>query len=170
MTTALDLIGKDTELQNHWIRRLIAIIIDVIIIYIVFWIITIAFIFTVRHWWLLFPLFAGIIWLFYTAILEGIRGATIGKSLINLQVIGTHEQMDIAKGFIRNISKIHGLILLLDFLIGFVSHGDPRQRFLDRISNTTVIRTDVQERFPGAAQGPPRHERRGVGIPLDRHK
>jgi hypothetical protein len=46
------------------------------------------------------------------------------------------------------------LAFLIDWLIGFVTDGDPRQRFLDRIANTSVVRTDVQEIIPGAFQPP----------------
>jgi uncharacterized RDD family membrane protein YckC len=155
MVSALDLIGRDTQLQSHWIRRIIAIIIDFIIVIVIFGL-----------WDFLFlPFYMGIIWLLYTIILEGLHGATLGKRFLNLRVISLEGPMDIVKSLIRNISKIHGLLLLLDWIVGFVSHGDPRQRFLDRIAKTTVERIDQGEHFPGAIQAPPK---RGYGIPVRR--
>jgi hypothetical protein len=99
-------------------------------------------------------LITGSIWLIYSVILEGMGGATIGKRLMNLVVVSVEGPMDLMKALIRNISKIYGLIFLIDWLIGFITDGDPRQRFFDRIANTTVVRTDVQEIIPGAFQPP----------------
>ena len=43
------------------------------------------------------------------------------------------------KAFIRNISKIHSIFLLLDWLTAFVTpRDDRRQKYTDRISGTTV--------------------------------
>jgi hypothetical protein len=99
-------------------------------------------------------LITGIIWFFYFFILEGISGATLGKRFMNLRVVPTMGEMGIVKSIIRNISKIYWLFFLVDWLIGFVTDGDPRQRFMDRIANTTVVRTDAQEVFTGAYQPP----------------
>jgi hypothetical protein len=87
--------------------------------------------------------------------MEGFAGgATIGKRLVNLVVVSVEGPMDVTKAFLRNISKIYWLFFLADWLIGFVTDGDPRQRYFDRFSNTTVVRTDVQEVFYGAYQPP----------------
>ena len=103
---------------------------------------------------LVLALITGIIWFFYFFILEGISGATLGKRFMNLRVVPTLGEMSIVKSIIRNISKIYWLFFLVDWLIGFVTEGDPRQRFMDRIANTTVVRTDAQEVFTGAYQPP----------------
>jgi hypothetical protein len=42
---------------------------------------------------------------------------------------------------VRNISKIFFLFLLLDWLVGFATEGDPKQKLLDRSAGTTVILT-----------------------------
>lgn len=160
MPSALDMFGSDTELQNHWIRRIVAIIIDAIIIWVIWWVFSLIVSFgTIFHgygYWLGIGFFHGIIWFLYSAILEGIREATIGKMVLNLRVVSNEGPFDMAKAFIRNISKIFWVFLLLDWIVGFVTEGDPRQRFLDRIGNTTVIRTDIGE-----------HYAVGRGIPLD---
>jgi hypothetical protein len=140
MVKAIDLLGNNSQMQNHWARRLIAIIIDWIIIQII-WLIVTTFI-------------SGIIWLGYSIFLEAVGGATLGKRVLNLRVVSTEGPMDFTKAVIRNITKIHGLLLLIDWLVGIITDGDPRQRYMDRISNTTVIRTDVQEVFMGAFQPP----------------
>jgi uncharacterized RDD family membrane protein YckC len=159
MVKAIDLLGNNSQMQNHWARRLIAIIIDAIII-VVIWVIIRTILFTVNviipgfWYWTIEPFFQGLIWLGYSILLEAVGGATLGKRILNLRVVSTEGPMDFTKAVIRNITKIHGLLLLIDWLVGIITDGDPRQRYMDRISNTTVIRTDVQEVFMGAFQPP----------------
>jgi uncharacterized RDD family membrane protein YckC len=148
MSTPLDKIQHERPLQQHWLRRTVAFIIDVIIIAIVYWII-----FTVIFWGWFFgvPFFwfggwffmTGFIFFLYTGIMEGTGGATFGKLFIKLKVTHSSGKMDIGKGMIRSISKLFWPLLFLDVLIGFVTNGDPRQRYLDRMTETLVI--DVQQ-------------------------
>lgn len=155
MVSALNLIGSNDQLQSHWLRRFIAIIIDWIIIVLIWLVIAAVIAFAsifLPGGLLLLPFFWGFLWVIYSGFLEGMGGATIGKRLMNMVVVSVDGPMDLTKGFIRNISKIYSLAFLIDWLIGFVTDGDPRQRFLDRIANTSVVRTDVQEIIPGAFQ------------------
>ena len=136
---------------SHWLLRLIAYIIDSIIILIPTWIIwffiTLSLIFAESvfffAWgaWLILPLILGIIEVFYFVLLDVYWGATIGK-----RVLGLHVQMvnggkvPVDKAFIRNISKIYWLFLILDWLIGVATPGaDRRQKYTDRIAGTTVV-------------------------------
>ncbi|UCF08267.1 MAG: RDD family protein [Thermoplasmata archaeon] len=157
MVKAIDLIGSNNLLQQHWIRRFVAAIIDAIFMVIIY---LVLFVFVIFTFWIipfldvLFTLFWGLIWFVYAFVLEGMTGATLGKRFLNLRVVSYEGPMNLMKALIRNISKIHGLIFFIDWLVGFVTDGDPRQRFMDRIANTTVIRTDVQEVFAGAYQPP----------------
>jgi len=43
--------------------------------------------------------------------------------------------------FIRNISKIYWIIVLIDTVIGLATPGDPHQKVTDRIAGTTVVST-----------------------------
>ena len=164
MVKAIDIIANNPDLQTHWFKRLIAIIIDLIIVIIAWWIISIpfaigSFLFFGSFGLGRFGIFFWILWLLYTVVLEGARDATIGKSIVNLRVQVFDGRMDFVKALIRNISKIHGLLLILDWIVGMVIDGDPRQRFLDRISNTVVVRTDYEERFPPGPAGSPYYNR-----------
>ena len=49
---------------------------------------------------------------------------------------------------VRNISKLHWVLLLLDLLGGMVLEGDPRQKFSDRIANTVVYRPSADPSSP----------------------
>jgi len=161
MVRVIDTIASDQQLQSHWIYRIVAIIIDWIIILIAVWIISIpiaigSFLSGRGMLWGFGSLFTFAIWFLYVFILEGIKGKTIGKHLLNLRVVTIDGgPIDIAKSIIRNISKIHGILLFLDWLAGMATDGDPRQRFLDRIAGTVVIRMDTQENFQGAYPPPP---------------
>jgi len=136
----------------HWFVRLIAYIIDAIIIAIVTIIIdgivAIALlvsgggIFLYGGFWLFTGIF-GLLSILYFIILDVAWGATIGKRLMGLQVQTIDGGgISIDKSFIRNISKIFWLFLLLDWLIAVVTAGaDRRQKLTDRWAGTTVIQT-----------------------------
>ncbi|WP_455392128.1 RDD family protein [[Eubacterium] cellulosolvens] len=146
MSTPIDHLQRDRRLQEHWLRRIVAIIIDYVIIWVIVWIITFAvafsmFVFGGFGFFFGGSFLTGIILLFYSAFLEGTRGATIGKSLLRLRVVCNRGPMNIGKALLRNVSKIHWIILLIDLILAFLTAGDPRQRYLDRIVNTTVIDT-----------------------------
>jgi len=141
----------------HWIYRLIALIIDSIITGIIgyiIYIIILPLLFTSTTifgitvlavpWYagvLLLPFIYGLILVIYSAVLEASWGGmTIGKKLLGLQVQTTSGgKVDVGKAFIRNISKIFWLLLLLDWLLGIVTPGNKLQKFTDRMAGTKVI-------------------------------
>ncbi len=156
---------------THWIYRLIAYIIDSIIIGIpaaIIYYLAIIPVITTSYvyygvtiyggapWWgfLLLPFILGILQLLYFMILDTMWGATIGKRILGLQVQNTTGgRVPFGKSFIRNISKIYGLFLILDWLVGILTNGDKRQKFTDRIAATTVIQT--RDAFNTAPPPPP---------------
>jgi uncharacterized RDD family membrane protein YckC len=156
---------------TNWIYRLIAYIIDSIIIaipsYIIYWLLVIPLATTsvdygfgvayaVTAWWAfwLLPLILGIIEVVYFAILEVSWGSSIGKRFLKLQVQTVNGgKLDFGKAFVRNISKIYGLFLFIDWLIGIVSAGNKNQRFLDRSAGAVVVR--VGEPFASTPPPPP---------------
>jgi len=150
---------------THWLYRLIAFIIDWIIVGIVAYIIYIfAFVAAVLSGsailivgtYFFLPLFWGILIVIYSAILDVYWGATIGKRIFGLQVqMVNGGKVTIEKAFIRNISKIYGyeFLLFLDWLIAVVTTGtDKRQKFTDRIAGTTVVQ--VRQAFQSASPPP----------------
>ncbi len=152
MSTGFEKIGSDSRLQDHWIRRLVAFIIDGIITFIgaliVAAIIAIPFVIIAAAAglpWFVFdvfvgPFFFGVIGVLYIALLESWYGWTFGKRIMNLKTVkvdGQKPSLDAA--FIRNISKIHPILLLLDVIIGLATPGDPHQKIMDRFAGTTVV-------------------------------
>jgi uncharacterized RDD family membrane protein YckC len=158
--------GSSSELDmNHWLYRFLALIIDSIIIGIPVYIIW-NFVFWSLFWsgawwmlgygsWLLLPLLLGIIEVFYFVILDVSWGATVGKRVLGLQVqMVDGGKVPFGKAFIRNISKIYWLFLLLDWIIGIATPGpDRRQKYTDRMAGTTVV--SVKQPFVSAAPPPP---------------
>ncbi len=145
MSTGFEKLRTDTELQNHWIRRFIAMVFDAIIAGIAAWILT----------WILSPfwivgmpwgwgfasfLIWGVIWFLYASFTESSMGWTIGKQVVNLKVRTTDGRIPaIDVAFIRNISKVFLPLYLLDVIVGLATPGDPTQKYADRIAGTIVF-------------------------------
>jgi len=90
--------------------------------------------------WLSIPFVLGFIFVIYFTITESFYGYTIGKRIVNLKVVKTNgKKPSLESAFLRNISKIHFLFLILDTLGGFFLSKDYHQRYIDQIANTTVV-------------------------------
>lgn len=148
MSTAFGKIGTDRQLQDHWLRRLIAGVIDSILLWIAATIILYFVPIPSSLWWSV-PLLGntadfvrGVLLFLYAAFLESTWGATIGKQFMNLKVTTTGGKLaTLDKTIIRDISKIFGLLWLIDTLIGMATVGDPHQKYSDRYAGTTVVST-----------------------------
>ena len=107
-------IPEEEDTGSHWGRRVGAIIIDFLLVgiltYCIFWAIGM---FALDIFWLLtiWSLVFGIVLWIYSGALEGGIGATVGKGIIGLEVVAINSEMTGGKGFARNISKIHWILL-----------------------------------------------------------
>ena len=154
--TGLELLRDDHSVRNHWARRVIAFLIDAIIISlavaIISAIIAIPILITTGFptstafptWWATWwgAWFGGAISLvlfLYFFLAEGLYAKTIGKHVMGLRVErldGKH--VDFRDSVIRNISKIYWLLLVLDVLVGLGMHGESSQKWSDRYIGTKV--------------------------------
>jgi uncharacterized RDD family membrane protein YckC len=138
--------------MGHWLLRFIALIIDGIILgiiaAIVFFVLLIPLVFTgaFLDLWLgwgyvfLFPLAIGVLMVLYFLVLEVSWGGTVGKRILGLRVqTVSGGKISFGQAFIRNISKIFWVFLLLDWLIGVATPGDKRQKYSDRMAGTVVV-------------------------------
>jgi uncharacterized RDD family membrane protein YckC len=137
--TAAERVMYESSLQQHWIKRIIAIVIDSIIVgiatTIIGYLINLAGIFS----WLNFPFAMGLIYVIYFTIAELSYGYTIGKKLVNLKVVTSDgKKLSLESAFLRNISKIHFIFLILDTIGGFFLSTDPHQKYVDQIAHTTI--------------------------------
>jgi uncharacterized RDD family membrane protein YckC len=138
--TAAERILNESVLQQHWTKRAIAILIDSLIVGIITAILEFLTDVTGIFNWMSLPFMMGLIYVLYFAVMESIYGYTMGKKIVNLKVTRTNgKKPSLRNAFIRNISKIHFLILLLDTLAGFFTSKDNHQRYIDQIANTTVV-------------------------------
>jgi uncharacterized RDD family membrane protein YckC len=148
---------------NHWLIRLVAFIIDSIIIgivaFIIYFVAIVALISSggLYLWgpFLLLAFILGILELLYFMFMDAYYGGTLGKRILGLQVqMVNGGKVTLDKAFIRNISKIFWLFLLLDWIIGVATQGpDQRQKYTDRIAGTTVV--SIKSAFTTAATPPP---------------
>jgi len=138
MVTGFDYLGRDKTLQEHWLRRFAAIVIDWLIIFI-----PLSVIGSIINWGLfgLWPLSAaGALFFLYCALFDLAIGGTLGKMLLGLKAVSVTGKMDIAQAIMRNITKLFALLLLIDWIIGMaIDTNDPRQKWTDSLVNTSVI-------------------------------
>ncbi len=151
---------------GHWVLRLVALVIDSIIIGIITWILATLILVPLLltgafySFWLgygytvLFPFFLGILEVLYFVILEVAWGGTIGKRLMGLTVQMTNgNKVTLDKAFIRNITKIYWLLLLLDWIVALFTPGADRlKKYSDRMAVTTVVQ--VSKAFIGSTPPP----------------
>lgn len=152
--SGLDTLTKDQAAQQYWLRRLAALIIDGVIVGVAVWILMAIIAMPMMMAYPmggyfyqpyslfgfgLFPLLSGAIFVGYFTFADSHWGGTIGKSLMGLKVTtnnGAMPTMD--KALIRNISKIHWALLLLDFIVGLATQSEYRKKFTDKYAGTMV--------------------------------
>jgi uncharacterized RDD family membrane protein YckC len=149
--SGIDALTKDSKAQEHWGKRLAAIVIDAVVVYAVLWIIAIpliavsiftggfagfAFIAGTFSW------VFGLIFVLYFAIAETTFGASLGKRLMGLKAVSkTGGNPNFAEAFIRNLSKINWLLLLLDVIVGLAVSKGYSQKYSDKLMGTSVTST-----------------------------
>jgi uncharacterized RDD family membrane protein YckC len=151
--SGVDAVMKDSAAQGYWIKRLVALIIDGIIIGVVVAIIfTLIAVMTVLPGFIYggyaplaflfggFTLLVGVLLILYFPVSETMRGATIGKSVMKLKVVGkSGGNPTFVEAFIRNVSKIYWLLLLLDVIVGLATTKGYQQKYSDHIAGTSVV-------------------------------
>ncbi|NLI74571.1 MAG: RDD family protein [Euryarchaeota archaeon] len=138
MYTGFDLLGSNSALRNHWLKRLVAGLIDVTIIFTPIWIVISYF--DLPYDTVAASIVTGIIWLVYASVCEGRYGRTLGKALVRQKVVSLKGRRSYKQTFIRSISKLFWFIFLpFDVAVGLATEGDPRKRWIDTVSNTLVI-------------------------------
>jgi len=143
--TGFTKIYYNRRLQDYWIRRLVAIIIDAVLIGIATLILEII---ARAPWWSMnslgFPFFSGILLFLYSALTEYSYGFTLGKRIMYLKVVrGEGKKPAINLAFLRNATKIYWLALLLDVVIALaLPKRDPTQKYTDTFAGTIVAVAD----------------------------
>jgi len=148
--SGIDAVMKESPAQNYWLRRVIAFAIDAVIVVVILAVVAIAvaiptFVLSGRTGIVslfagVFPVAAGIIIFLYFIVAEVTTGATVGKRIFSLKVVGPKGgNPTLVESLVRNISKIYWLLLLLDVVIGLATSKQYTQKFSDRLVGTSVV-------------------------------
>jgi uncharacterized RDD family membrane protein YckC len=162
LQTGFDRLKDDKGFQDHWAKRVIAYIIDVVIVSVATYVLllavslpalpTIFFGQTFPFAWFWGFWLGGIaplIILAYFVLTEAVFARTIGKELIGLRVARLDsKRLDLWSSFVRNISKIAFILLIVDVAAGLGTHGDGRQKYSDRYIGTIVETTTTTRIIP----------------------
>ena len=85
----------------------------------------------------------GILTFIYWTVLEGYRGQSLGKMVLNLTVVGQFgESIGFKDAAIESFGK--AFLLPLDCLVGWVALPGSGQRLFNRISDTVVANVDEE--------------------------
>ena len=99
-----------------------------------------------RHWEFFALGFESIFFFAYWTVMEGFRGQSIGKMVMNLRVVnrdGTRIRYTTAA--LESLGK--AFLLPLDCLIGWLAMPGTKLRVFNRISNTIVVKSDYKEPY-----------------------
>jgi uncharacterized RDD family membrane protein YckC len=96
------------------------------------------------HWEIFAIGFETIFFFLYWTVMEGFRGQSIGKMVMNLKVVNRDgTKIHYGTASVESIGK--AFLLPLDCLIGWLAMPNTKLRVFNRISNTIVIKTDYKE-------------------------
>jgi uncharacterized RDD family membrane protein YckC len=129
-------------MQNLWGKRFAALIIDFLIVILITWVfsgivyplLAVTNTFGILNYWLIVT---AVIVMVYFTYFEGKLGTTPGKSVMKIEVVVDDGEMNYQKAFIRNISKILGIPLILDIMVDYIA-GSSKLRYLDEVAGTDV--------------------------------
>jgi len=141
---------KESSAQTYWVRRIVAFVIDAVIVYLVLGILV-----ALAALPLLvlsgpgvfgailggvFTFLAGAILVLYFVAFEVLSGASIGKRVMGLKAVASGGRPPNAvEALVRNISKIYWLLLILDVVIGLAVSKGYTQKYADKLMGTSVV-------------------------------
>ena len=144
MHTGFDVLSGSKQLQIHWMKRIVAGVIDLAIVTAP---ISLAFVAEENPDIILAGILSGFGFFLYSTLLEGLFGQTWGKKIVGLSVVTAGHQHSLVHAAIRSIPKFFWYIFLpFDIIAGLAMEGDPRQRFTDHIASTKVIALSTEKR------------------------
>jgi len=153
--SGMDALMRNTSAQEYWVRRLIAFVIDAVLVGVVLGLIILTaslgsllvnpftwstFVSSISFVTGTFSFLSGVILVLYFSVAESYYGRSLGKGLMGLRVTmdgGRTPTFEMA--LIRNVSKIYWILLLLDVIVGLAIEVDHRRKVSDRYAHTLVV-------------------------------
>jgi uncharacterized RDD family membrane protein YckC len=141
---------KESLAQTYWVRRVIAYVIDWVIVYLVLGILVAI---TALPFLVLsgpgvfsatlggvFAFLAGAILVLYFVAFEVLTGASVGKRVMGLKVVASGGRApEPVEALVRNISKLYWLLLILDVIVGLAVSKGYTQKYADKLMGTSVV-------------------------------
>jgi len=139
---ALDMMQHDQKLQDYWVKRFFASLVDVILILTPVYVFSGLLSLFGGHLWYTGGIISGFVWFLYSAFFEMGAGGTIGKMLLGMRVVSLQGRLELVQAIMRNVTKVFALLLVIDMLLTFLMEtADPRQRYMDRMAKTALVLT-----------------------------
>ena len=147
--SGIDALMKDSTAQHYWLNRLLALIVDALIVFVPLAILTVIIAIFVAiggltPFGIIVGGFVSIVWyllfILYNMVLESLYGASFGKRFFHLKVVSkSGSNPSLGEAFIRNLSKIYWLLLLLDVIVGLAVTKGYQQKYSDKFMGTSVV-------------------------------
>lgn len=153
--SGLSTLTRDAQAQEYWVKRLLAYVIDAVIVYAVIGLAAaataipafLAGVFVPGYSPQIFPFgtyfgtFAGLLFVLYFTLAEAAYDKTVGKAVMGLRVTtDSGGRPTLGTSFLRNLSKINAVLLLLDVVLGLALEVGYSKKFSDRYLRTSVAR------------------------------
>jgi len=151
--SGISTVSRDAKAQQYWVKRLLAYVIDAIVVYAVIGLAAaaaalpsfLAGVFVPGYSPHIFPFgayfgtFAGLLFVLYFTFAEATYGKTIGKGVMGLHVSTEGGgKPTLGTSFLRNVSKVNWVLLLLDVILGLALEVGYTKKFSDRFLGTSV--------------------------------
>lgn len=146
---------RDSAAQAYWVKRLLAFVIDAIIVYLVIGIATAATLLPAFFSGLFIPGYspqmpffggyfsaaANLLFVLYFTVAEAYNnGKSVGKGIMGLRVTtDAGQNPSLGGAFLRNLSKINWVLLLLDVILGLALEIGYMKKLSDRFLGTKVV-------------------------------
>ncbi|MBI3860162.1 MAG: RDD family protein [Thaumarchaeota archaeon] len=148
--SGFDALMKESQAQTYWVKRLVAYIVDVVIVYVV-----LAILASIVAFQLLllsgpgafgavlvgaFSVVSGVLLFLYFFVTEVSMGSSIGKRVFGLKVVADNGgKPSGSQAALRNISKIFWVLLLLDVILGLAMSKQYTMKYSDTFAHTSVV-------------------------------
>jgi uncharacterized RDD family membrane protein YckC len=138
-------VPEKTIYLAKWSARFWAWLIDIILIILFLNIIRkLPLLWDYQHWEVFALGFESIFFFAYWTVMDGFRGQSIGKMVMNLKVVNRDAtKITYPTAALESLGK--AFFLPLDCLIGWLAMPGTKLRVFNRISNTIVIKSDYRE-------------------------